>query len=461
MTSPSKLRWLPILQRFFAQSEAILEYIGLSKTFLERVNCFFFDTGKKCLILAFLASWIGNQDARAEEPGWFASAGIGVTYAVNNSVDGAIFDYDMGIPSASLTLGYRFGNDLEIHFEGAFNSNDLEILVIEGTEVESGTNDRVATKSLMGTLVYRFDLGHPLRPHLGIGVGLARVHYRTSSAKSSIEFLNDNATTKAVQAIAGFAIELTPKLGFTVNYQFWRAPSIILNKPSGEDVKADFSKYGLILGASYALASRPNSLLRPSHHGRQKGLYTSVRVGTSFAHDANIHRSTTNFDAFDIGSATSIGAGYASNNLRFELEAISFNNPADIIDFGSSSIQGEVRAHGKVTATGVMANMLYDFNLGSYDGSTVRPFAGLGIGYSLYDYRINAGATEFVNDNDGALSLQGIIGISVGLTTSTTFTFDYRYWGAPKVMLTGTSGYDIDTYHSVHGVMLGLRYSLD
>jgi opacity protein-like surface antigen len=265
----------------------------------------------------------------------------------------------------------------------------------------------------------------------------------------------------AAQAMAGFVIELTPKLGFAVNYRFWRAPSITLNKPSGEKIKTDFSKYGLTIGASYALSDEPNALVESSYSKDHEDLYTIVRIGPGFAHDANIDASTTNFDAFDIGAAVSICAGYTLKNLRFELEAISFNNPADIIDFGSSSAKGEVRAHGKVAATGVMANILYDFNLGLFEGSTVRPFGGFGIGYSLYDYRIKAGDTDFVTDKDRAISAQAIIGISVELTPGKTFTFDYRYWGAPHINLTGSRGYDIDTYHSVHGVMLGLRYSFD
>ena len=395
-----------------------------------------------------------------DSPGLFVAGGIGATYADNDNVEGATFDYDIGIPTASLALGYAFANGVELELESVYRFNDLEILELDG-EVHTGTHDRVTAASLMVNAVYGFDVGSRLRPHVGVGVGATRIHYEITSADAGIEIVDDNDTTLALQAIAGFGIELTPRIRVTADYRYWRALSIDLRSAASIDFDTEYTSHSLTLGASYALTELPPRPKRTGLGARRRGLYTSLRGGQSFAHDANIDGAKVNFDAFDLGPAASIAVGYAlKSNLRLELEAVYFDNPVDIIDFGDESAAGEVRARGDVTVAGVMGNVLYDFNLGSYGGSTVRPYVGFGIGAARYDYRVGVADERFVDDEVGALTLQLILGIGVGLTRAATFTFDYRYSGATSLKLTDPNGATIDTSYSVHAVMLGLRFAL-
>ncbi|MCA3419383.1 MAG: outer membrane beta-barrel protein, partial [Roseomonas sp.] len=77
----------------------------------------------------------------------------------------------------------------------------------------------------------------------------------------------------------------------------------------------------------------------------------------------------------------SLGWGFG-NGLRAEIEGSYRSN--DVADFKVATFPGSL-GKGTVTSYGVMANLLYDINLGGALGG-VTPYVGAGAGYIWHDY---------------------------------------------------------------------------
>ncbi|MBX6745049.1 MAG: outer membrane beta-barrel protein, partial [Acetobacteraceae bacterium] len=198
------------------------------------------------------------------------------------------------------------------------------------------------------------------------------------------------------------------------------------------------------------------------------GLYVGAGAGINLWLDSSSHGLRVH-DA-DIGAAAlgSIGWGFG-NGLRAEIEGnyrvgeISLVVGPDLRPIGSS---GYLRNYG------VMANALYDFDVGTR-GFT--PYLGIGLGYvwsEIYNARLAVGTSRYqINDTDGNFAYQAIIGGAFGLgdmVPGLAVTAEARYFGTlePSFGVTRVSGparADVPTELKLHNsnisVLLGLRYN--
>lgn len=166
----------------------------------------------------------------------------------------------------------------------------------------------------------------------------------------------------------------------------------------------------------------------------------------------------------------SIGYGFG-NGVRVELE-------------GDYRDNAQEHGDGRQTQYGVMANVLYDVDIGE---PAIFPYVGMGIGYqsaswhnvTLQAHGIDAGpgATSVVaNQTLGGLGYQAIVGVAfpIDALPGLSLTAEYRYAnriGARNYRAVGTtpgvSGFASNATHvhatsdANHTVMLGLRYAFD
>ena len=416
-----------------------------------------------CGTLAFVATH------SAVAGGGYVGLGTGIAYSANErfAETPLLLDYDLGFRVGAVTLGYRFDGGWRAELEAAYRRNELEIIEFadaRGT-VNTGLHDAVDATSVMANALYEFDLGIPLRPYVGVGLGWMDLDYELSAADTGGPILDDGDSAFAYQAMVGMGVALGRRWHFSADYRYVGHAKIDLATEMDEPVRTDHPIHQASLTLSYAFHAAP-ARSAVAHPSRGPGWYTELRLGSIAAEDSDIEdgQRDTNFDAFDLGAALSLAVGFARHGgerrrgWRGELELSRWRNHADVIDFGK--FRGEFRLSGPVEILAASANLIYDFA----PQAALRPHAGLGIGFADVDYDVtlleDGSASAYVDDSDSGFAAQVLLGVGVGLSERLEASLSYRYWWAPWVKLQDSQDVTLKTEHSAHVLMLGLRYRL-
>ena len=157
----------------------------------------------------------------------------------------------------------------------------------------------------------------------------------------------------------------------------------------------------------------------------------------------------------------SLGWGFG-NGLRAEIEGNYRSN--DVSDFKVDSAATSGR--GTATSYGVMANLLYDINLGGALGG-VTPYVGAGVGYIWHDYDAVGNQFNTITGDNGNWGGQAIAGLSLPISAvpGLAVTAEYRFMmtsgheissnlvGSPRTT------FDVDNVN--HSLLVGLRYAFN
>ena len=173
--------------------------------------------------------------------------------------------------------------------------------------------------------------------------------------------------------------------------------------------------------------------------------YISASVGYSVLSDSNLKdldRADMNLRngwelTFEPGIAATLALGsHFSPKVRAEGElSVRYNNWGEIgREFGGLGFA--------LISTGLMGNVLYDFN----DG----PYVGVGAGLSVVTLR----ATGLHNETTVVPAAQGIIGFAMPVTEDVHFTAEYRLFATGDAEFPGVA---VDNIAHMFG--LGFRFS--
>ena len=206
------------------------------------------------------------------------------------------------------------------------------------------------------------------------------------------------------------------------------------------------------------------------------GFYVGAGAGVNLLAESDVDLSrqftgvigrTGNVD-FNYGyvGVLSLGYGYG-NGVRVELEGSFRQN--DVDSSSGFGLARPTRAGGDASSYGIMANALYDFDLGS--DSFLHPYVGVGAGYMFHQYndvfaRGAGGAPGVtVDGTDGRFAYQAIVGAAfpIGAVPGLALTAEYRFMGTLTQDLdarsnTGTRG-TAEVENMNHSLLLGLRYA--
>ena len=198
------------------------------------------------------------------------------------------------------------------------------------------------------------------------------------------------------------------------------------------------------------------------------GVYVGAGAGVNWLMESDIDLSAQfpaprkgNAD-FNLGWAGVVSVGYGfGNGVRDENEGNYRENEVDSgTGFGGSA------GHGKVRSYGVMANALFDFDLGQ--GVPVVPYIGLGAGYVWTDADgVRGAAGPTVNGTEGQFAYQAIAGASLPLydvVPGLALTAEYRFMGTlnPEVdARAGATRGSAELNSMNHSVLLGIRYAFN
>ena len=199
-----------------------------------------------------------------------------------------------------------------------------------------------------------------------------------------------------------------------------------------------------------------------------EGLYGAVGAGLSYMqHDRDVESdglwdSEADYDN-GIGVYTALGYDYG-NNWRTELEFSYRSN--DVRHFAGDGLGfagwSGGTLNGDLQSYAVMANLLYDFDLGS---DRVTPYVGVGVGGAITEANFNGSSpagTIMVDDGSKRLAYQGIAGLAFALAENLSFDVSYRYFGTTENTFdaSGTGvGATIDHQVNSHNLFAGLRWN--
>jgi len=156
--------------------------------------------------------------------GLYVGAGVGANFRMDTSGSGVKVTSNnpgwVGLGS----IGYGFGNGLRAELEGNYRSNNVNRFAVGGvrTTLPAGIT---RTYGAMVNVLYDFNIGGPLTPYLGAGVGYSWVESRRVTGRSGTSTLrmNDTDGRFAYQGIAGVAYsmyDMVPGLSLTLEYRF-------------------------------------------------------------------------------------------------------------------------------------------------------------------------------------------------------------------------------------------------
>ena len=155
----------------------------------------------------------------------------------------------------------------------------------------------------------------------------------------------------------------------------------------------------------------------------------------------------------------SLGWGFG-NGVRAEIEGSYRSNSVDSIVNGTN----RGASNGTVSSYGVMANALYDFDLGP--GMPVMPYVGLGAGYLWQNWDRARNTTVTLDGGEGSFAYQAIVGAALPLNDvapGLALTAEYRFVGTMAADVDATSTApargtaEVTTFN--HSLMVGLRYA--
>ncbi|WP_439597026.1 OmpA family protein [Falsiroseomonas sp.] len=207
------------------------------------------------------------------------------------------------------------------------------------------------------------------------------------------------------------------------------------------------------------------------------GLYIGGGAGVNLRQESDITLSPsmasvipgvprTGTAEFNYGYVGVISLGYGfGNGVRAEIEGSYRTN--DVDDVSGMGVPRNGRSSGRATTYGVMANALYDFDLGP--GSFITPYVGVGAGYQWVDNDIrggvNSGATVRIDGTDGQFAYQAIVGAAfpIAQVPGLAITTEYRFLGTIDNEVdarrdnSGRGNAEMDNYN--HSLLIGLRYA--
>lgn len=202
---------------------------------------------------------MNDSDGATDDRGFYVSGLLGLHQTRDSDINGGAIDvegeFDHGL-TGLLGLGFDFGEGWRIEAETGYREAD-----VDSVSGASGSGDADAL-SLIGNVFYDFNLGGRIEPYIGAGLGLARVSADGISPVGTTS-IDDDDTGIALQAGAGLAVPLNPRLKLTFDYRYLSVQDLSFTTASGVGVDADYDDHAVFVGLRFALNPPPKPMPEP------------------------------------------------------------------------------------------------------------------------------------------------------------------------------------------------------
>ncbi len=130
-----------------------------------------------------------------------------------------------------LAVGYKYGNNFRTDVEFAYRKNDLDKVSFGGfgLTVSEDVGGEVTSTALLLNGYYDVQIGQPLEPYIGLGLGLAEINVDSADLAT-----NDSDIVIAYQIAAGFKYRITDQLSAKAGYKFLATADPTINGTEAE-----------------------------------------------------------------------------------------------------------------------------------------------------------------------------------------------------------------------------------
>ncbi|MBL6455343.1 OmpA family protein [Belnapia sp. T6] len=192
--------------------------------------------------------------------GLYIGAGGGLNFHQTSNNNGAKTKFDDVGAVGLVAIGWGFGNGLRAEIEGSYRHNEIRSITGGG---RNGNGGYFRNYAAMANVLYDFNLGLPVIPYLGVGVGYgwADVDKARLAGPGAARYrIEDTDGNLAYQGIAGLAFALpVPGLALTAEYRFFGTlePKLDIDRTStvgapGGTYKPTNYNHSALLGIRYA-----------------------------------------------------------------------------------------------------------------------------------------------------------------------------------------------------------------
>ncbi|TCZ66122.1 OmpA family protein [Roseicella aquatilis] len=199
------------------------------------------------------------------------------------------------------------------------------------------------------------------------------------------------------------------------------------------------------------------------------GLYIAGGIGANWWRDPSSNGFRLHDEDVFLGGYGAIGWGLG-NGFRAEIEGNYRTS-----NMSSTYYRGaQMGTSGDQNSRGVMANVLFDFDLSNFGlALPVTPYIGGGIGYAWQELKgitgTVGGTAVKINNTEANFAYQGIAGLAYNLGGGLALTAEYRYFAVNEMTYGalrtgGNAGAVANTFKvspENHSAMIGLRYAFN
>lgn len=187
--------------------------------------------------VALAAAMIGPAATADEVPGLYLGVGGGADWLQDMDLNGGPsgdIDSDIGFAAIG-SLGYRFGNGIRTELEGGYRNNDGDT---------AGNNVETQAWNAMANVLYGFDLGIPVRPYLGAGVGAVNADVDIDGVGS------DDNWAFGYQGIAGAEYAVTDTVAIYADYRYLATEGLDVD-PGAASIDDEYRSHTAMAGVRW------------------------------------------------------------------------------------------------------------------------------------------------------------------------------------------------------------------
>ena len=209
------------------------------------------------LTTAFLLSLLssGASAENASNDGPYVQLDVGLAIAGDSDISlgglSGVVEFDPGFAVGG-AVGYRFQEYLRAELNLSYRQADIDKLTVLGYVLE-GAGDVGAFTTLVN-LYYDINLGLPVTPYVGAGIGIALIDVDSDSA-ANVLIVNDDSTEFAWNVMAGAASSATDNVDLTFGYRYLSSTDAKLDATvvgvGNFTMDAEFGVHEVMFGARY------------------------------------------------------------------------------------------------------------------------------------------------------------------------------------------------------------------
>lgn len=205
-----------------------------------------------CCALAVLAQPASAQQQPVTGP--YVSLGGGAQWLRNSKTTAPpisnTYEFKTGWAAIG-AAGYGLGNGFRVEGEFGYRTSGVD-------KSRSGpATGKVNAYDLMVNGLYDFNVGWPVTPYVGLGLGAARVNYDSVTVPNAGRTIDGSAYEFAYQGIAGVAYAINQNLKLDVGYRYFGTADAYIKDSAGATERAQYRDHTVLVSLRWEFGAPP------------------------------------------------------------------------------------------------------------------------------------------------------------------------------------------------------------